>query len=69
MSSTSYLLKGGLVATWTSENKPKTFAADILIENATIVRVDHQIDDVGPNVQVVDCAGKWIIPGMVDTHR
>lgn len=64
----TYLLKGGLVATWTSDNQPLTLLADVLVEDATIVRVDKQID-VGPNVQVVDCTGKWIIPGMVDTHR
>lgn len=64
----SYLLKGGLVATWTAANTPLAFAADVLVEGTTIARVGKQID-VGPNVQIVDCTGKWIIPGMVDTHR
>lgn len=44
------------------------------IENGSIVIRDGQIAEVGPNVtvpagaEVVDAAGKWIIPGIIDAH-
>ncbi|CAL1700239.1 unnamed protein product [Somion occarium] len=66
--STSYLFKGGLIATFDSENKPRTFKADILVENDIIARIDQEIT-ADASVQVVDCTGRWITPGMVDTHR
>ncbi|KAH9938082.1 Metallo-dependent hydrolase [Fomitopsis serialis] len=65
----AYLLKGGIVATFTKgRNKPSVHSADVLVENSIITRIDADIV-AGSNVEVIDCNGKWITPGMVDTHR
>ncbi|OCH94294.1 Metallo-dependent hydrolase [Obba rivulosa] len=63
-----YLLKGGIVATFTNKNKPTSYRADVLVEGSTITKIAENID-AAPGVEVVDCTGKWITPGMVDTHR
>ncbi|KAH9948782.1 Metallo-dependent hydrolase [Amylocystis lapponica] len=68
MASTSYLLKGGIVATYTSDNKPKVFNADVLVAGSTIVKIEENIN-VGPEVEVIDVTDKWVTPGLVDTHR
>ena len=68
MSATSYLLKGGIIATFTSDNEPKVFDADVLVEGSTITRIEKDITPE-PHVEVIDVTGKWITPGMVDTHR
>ncbi|KAL6309765.1 hypothetical protein BKA93DRAFT_814686 [Sparassis latifolia] len=66
--STSYLLKGGIIATFSSDNQPKSFKADVLVEGSIITQIAESIN-VGPHVEVINCEGKWITPGMVDTHR
>jgi Tol biopolymer transport system component len=53
-----------------------TMRGDEVIENADIVVHNNRIEAVGargdvdipPNAQVIDVAGKTIIPGFVDTH-
>lgn len=64
----SYLLKGGLVVTFNKANQPVSFKADVLVDGSTIAKVANDIQ-VPPEVKVIDCAGKWITPGMVDLHR
>ncbi|GBE79783.1 Metallo-dependent hydrolase [Sparassis crispa] len=66
--STSYLLKGGIIATFSSDNQPKSFKADVLVEGSIITQIAESIN-VGPHVEVINCEGKWTTPGMVDTHR
>lgn len=66
--STSYLLKGGIVATYGADNKPHAFKADVLVEDSVIVKIDANIS-AKAGVDVIDCTDKWITPGMVDTHR
>lgn len=39
----------------------------ILIRGERIVKVDAQID-VGADTQVIDCTGKTLMPGLIDTH-
>ncbi|EMD40540.1 hypothetical protein CERSUDRAFT_91268 [Gelatoporia subvermispora B] len=64
----AYLLKGGIIATFTSENKAVSYKADVLVEGSTITKIAAKIDAT-PGVEVLDCTDKWITPGMVDTHR
>jgi len=65
----SYLLKGGIVVTFTSgSHEPQCFKADVLVEDSTITQIAGDIK-AGPHVEVINCDGKWISPGMVDTHR
>ncbi|KAH9855042.1 Metallo-dependent hydrolase [Lenzites betulinus] len=67
--STKYLLKGGTVATCVQGvAAPRVYKADVLVEGDTITRIEENIAP-GPGVEVVDCEGKWITPGFVDTHR
>ncbi|KAI0346824.1 Metallo-dependent hydrolase [Trametopsis cervina] len=65
--STAYLLKGGVIATWTKDG-PKSYKADILVEGSTITRIAEDIT-VSSGVEVIDCKNKWISPGFIDTHR
>ncbi|MBK8133811.1 MAG: hypothetical protein IPK48_14265 [Gammaproteobacteria bacterium] len=39
----------------------------ILIRGERIVKVDAQID-VGADTDVIDCTGKTLMPGLIDTH-
>lgn len=60
---TSYLIKGGTIV---NPNGQKMANANILVRNNRIV-------DIGPNVnasdaKVVDAAGKYIYPGMIDAN-
>ncbi|MFO0556710.1 MAG: dihydroorotase [Polyangiales bacterium] len=62
------LLKNGRVV---DPSRSLDAVADVVIENGRVLRV-------GPNaaasfatdrdVRVIDCTGKWILPGMVDIH-
>ena len=47
------------------------------VENDALVIEDNHISSVGPvpadledrkNVQVIDAAGQWIMPGLIDAH-
>ncbi len=43
--------------------------ADLLVEDGKIVRAGAEASRApGPGVRVVDCAGKWITPGLIDCH-
>lgn len=46
-------------------NEGKRFVADILIENNRITTIEPNIEAL-PNTQVIDAAGKWILPGVID---
>jgi 5-methylthioadenosine/S-adenosylhomocysteine deaminase len=60
------LLRDGVVLTL--DDAIGDFArADVLIEQGKIAAVAPQIQ--AGSAQVVDCAGKIVIPGFVDTHR
>ncbi|KZT66045.1 Metallo-dependent hydrolase [Daedalea quercina L-15889] len=63
------LLKGGIVATFTKgSNEPSVYPADILVQDSVITQIGINID-AGSDVEVIDCEGKWVTPGMIDTHR
>ena len=59
------LLKGGTVLTVDPDIGDRT-TGDVLIEDDTIVGVEASIE---ADAEVVDCTGKIVIPGFVDTHR
>lgn len=65
------LLKNGLVLTF-KNGDPNAHAlqADVLVKNDTIVGVKQGLElPDGSEGEVVDCTGKWITPGQIDTHR
>lgn len=59
------LLKGGTVLS-VDPGIGDLATGDVLIEDDKIAAVDASID---ADAEVVDCAGKIVIPGFVDTHR
>lgn len=64
------LLKGGLVLTFKNDDpKPHAFEADVLVDNGTIVDIGTSLSLPGGDGEVVECKGKWITPGQIDTHR
>jgi cytosine/adenosine deaminase-related metal-dependent hydrolase len=62
------LLKGGLVVTVDHliEDLPD---ADVLIRDGVIVEVAAGLSTSSKNAEVIDCKGRLVIPGLVDTHR
>ncbi len=55
------LFKGGTVVTASD-----MFVADVLVEGETISTIGSHIDPHGH--QVIDCAGKYLLPGGIDVH-
>ncbi len=55
------LIKSGTLIT-----ASETFTADILVEGEKIVEIGEALDR--PGVEVVDAAGKLVMPGGVDAH-
>ena len=64
----SYLLQHGTIATWTKDNQAHAFKADVLVENSVITKIGENLAVLN-DAEVIDCTGKWIAPGMIDTHR
>lgn len=62
------LLRGGVLLLHDANNHVVPTKADLLIEGQLISRIAEKID-VGSDVQVVDCRGKIVSPGFIDTHR
>eukprot|EP00767_Chilomastix_cuspidata_P001584 gnl/Chilomastix_cuspidata/1707.p1 GENE.gnl/Chilomastix_cuspidata/1707~~gnl/Chilomastix_cuspidata/1707.p1 ORF type:complete len:488 (+),score=9.72 gnl/Chilomastix_cuspidata/1707:24-1487(+) len=56
------LLRNGIVVNACCETK-----ADVLIDGETISRIEPEIE-VTKNMKVIDCAGKYIMPGGIDPH-
>lgn len=65
------LLKNGLILTFKNNDpEPHVLNADVLIKDDTIVDVEPGLElPEGSEGEVVDCKGKWITPGQIDTHR
>src|SRR5688500_12008002 len=55
------LLKNGTVVNADGQKK-----ADVLMEGEVVTRIDASIDPAGH--EVVDCSGKYILPGGIDVH-
>ena len=58
------LLRGATVMT---ASGPTLARADVLIEDGRISAVGTDLV-AGPRVQVIDVAGRWITPGIIDPH-
>jgi dihydroorotase len=50
-----------------SEDSPKLTRADVLVEDGRVVQVAPSIV-AGEGVEVIDCSGKVILPGLFDVH-
>src|SRR6202453_1596023 len=62
------LLKNGLVVT-VDDKLGDLQDADVLIRDGLIVAVGPGGPTASANVEVIDCTGRLVIPGLVDTHR
>jgi 5-methylthioadenosine/S-adenosylhomocysteine deaminase len=62
------LLKGGLVVT-VDDALEAVPDGDVLIRDGAIVAVDPGLSTSNADAEVIDCKGRLVIPGLVDTHR
>lgn len=62
------LLRGGLVVT-VDEALGDLPHADVLIRDGVIVAIASGLSTSTPDAEVIDCDGRLVIPGLVDTHR
>jgi 5-methylthioadenosine/S-adenosylhomocysteine deaminase len=62
------LLKGGLVVT-VDKSLGDLPDSDVLIRDGVIVAVGPGLSASGKDTEVIDCKGRLVIPGLVDTHR
>jgi cytosine/adenosine deaminase-related metal-dependent hydrolase len=69
MSKNSILLRGGILLLHDSEDTVSAVESDLLIEGNKIKKIAPNIREVAPDTQILDCAGKIISPGFIDTHR
>ncbi|KAH8094912.1 hypothetical protein BXZ70DRAFT_343845 [Cristinia sonorae] len=58
---------------WTgAENGTETLIGDILLKGGIVKRIGHisddLLEDMRPNLTVVDAEGAWVTPGLVDLH-
>lgn len=60
----SLLLKNGNVITISGET---IMGGDILIKGRKIAEVSKNIQG-GPNTKIIDLEGKWVMPGIIDSH-
>ena len=42
--------------------------SDVLIENGLIKSIKPSITNIQSDTQILDCANKWIVPGLIDMH-
>ena len=59
------IIRGGTIVT-----EAETYQGDVLIENGTILKVTRNEKDRSsiPADEVIDAAGKYVLPGAVDIH-
>ena len=62
------LLKDGIVVT-VDDKLGDLQDADVLIRDGAIVAVGSGVRSVSADAEVIDCKGRLVIPGLVDTHR
>lgn len=60
----SYLL----IQNATIVNEGKIFRGDILIENGLIAKISSAINPYPSNIKVINAEGKYLLPGVIDTH-
>jgi 5-methylthioadenosine/S-adenosylhomocysteine deaminase len=65
---TELLLKGGLVVT-VDKSLGDLPDADVLIRDGLIIAVGPGLSTSSGDAEVIDCKGRLVIPGLVDTHR
>src|SRR6202522_3464277 len=62
------LLKNGLVVT-VDDRLGDLQDADVLIRDGVIIAVGSSVPTASADAEVIDCKGRLVIPGLIDTHR
>lgn len=60
------LIKNGLV--FTGEAEKKALIQNVFIKNGKIVKISSESIEISENAKIIDAAGKWVMPGFVDSH-
>lgn len=60
------LLLGGSILSY--QNKFKPIESDLLIKNGRIAEIKTGLKEKYPEIECLDCSGKFIIPGFVQAH-
>lgn len=68
MSSNAILLRGGTVLMHDQSDHVNSVEADLLLEGNTIKKIEKGIL-ANSDTEVIDCTGKIISPGFIDTHH
>lgn len=68
MATTKLLLKGGILLLHDADGHVIPTKADLLVEGQLIQRIAETIN-ANPDTTVIDCKGKIVSPGFIDTHR
>ncbi|HXP52962.1 MAG TPA: dihydroorotase, partial [Bacteroidia bacterium] len=63
MASKSTLIKNAFIV-----NEGKTFCGDLLIVNDKIEEIATAISSYPENTIIIDATGKYLLPGVIDTH-
>ncbi|ATL45678.1 hydrolase [Chitinophaga caeni] len=61
-----YLLKNATIITGNARLQPRT--GNVYVREDKIVKVDYQQRNDKPGYTVIDCTGKFIMPGVMDAH-
>lgn len=67
-SQSSILLQGGTLLLHDNSNHVIPTIKDLLIEGSAISKIEKAIDPP-EGAKVIECAGRIISPGFIDTHR
>ena len=66
----SILLRGGTVLTHDEKNHViSLFQTDVLVRGNLITEIGKGLSPPIPDTEIIDCIGKIVSPGFVDTHH
>ncbi len=63
MTNNSYLIRNAFIV-----NEGKTVKGNILIVDGKIAQINARSEDIPANITVIEASGKYLLPGIIDTH-